>query len=127
MNSYQHFMDIFGYINGYGVGHAKLLEPLMTMREYPAQWKKPTLDLDELARLSLDEGWTSKQLQAHFGCSRSKVNLERRKLKKLHRFAFGAVEEKHNCEENELIHLSLSFLKTYQIPSAAFLQTLMFL
>lgn len=74
-------MDIYVYIYGYGVGEGIVFEPVTMVREHPTLWKDATLNLDELARLR-QEGWTSKQLQAHFGLGRTKINGELRKLRK---------------------------------------------
>jgi len=64
------------------VGDGIVFEPITVVRESPSLWTKATLDLGELARLRLVDGWTSKRLQAHFGLGRSKINLELRKLRK---------------------------------------------
>ncbi len=64
-----------------GVGDGIVFEPLTIARECPARWAQAQIDLGELARLRR-EGWTSRQLQAHFGFARSKINLELRKLRR---------------------------------------------
>jgi len=46
-------------------------EPMTLVREYPAQWSRPEINLRELARLRKVQGWTHKQLGEHFGRSRS--------------------------------------------------------
>jgi len=61
------------------VGDGIVFEPSTIARECPAQWTQAQIDLGELARLR-QKGWTSKQLQAHFGFGRTKINLELRKL-----------------------------------------------
>ena len=62
------------------MGDGIVLEPMTMVRECPAQWTRGKIDLGELARLRR-EGWTSKQLQAHFSFGRSKINFELRTLR----------------------------------------------
>ena len=62
------------------MGDGIVFEPSTIARECPAQWTQGKIDLGELARLRGD-GWTSKELQAHFGFGRSKINFELRRLR----------------------------------------------
>jgi hypothetical protein len=63
-----------------GVGDGLVFEPLTTVWECLVQWKQAQIDLGELPRLR-QAGWTSKELQGHFGFGRSKINLELRRLR----------------------------------------------
>jgi len=63
-----------------GVGDGIVFEPSTIARECPAQWTRVENDLGELARLRR-EGWTSRELQAHFGFGRTKINAELRRLR----------------------------------------------
>ena len=63
-----------------GVGDGIVFEPSTIARECPARWADAQIDLGKLASLRR-EGWTSKELQAHFGFGRSKINLELRMLR----------------------------------------------
>ena len=62
------------------VGQEIVFEPSTIARERTAQWRRAQIDLGELARLR-QAGWTSKQLQRHFGFGRTKINLELRRLR----------------------------------------------
>ena len=66
------------------VGDGLVFEPITMVREAPIHWKDVNLDLGELARLRWEEDWTCKELTAHFGFGRSKINKELRKLQKSH-------------------------------------------
>lgn len=53
----------------FGWGGGNVVEPLTVVEEYSAEWSKPLikLDLKELARLRVQEGFTIKKLADHFG------------------------------------------------------------
>ena len=72
--------DEFVSVVRFGVGEGLVFEPLTVVREASSLWTQAQIDLGELAKLR-QAGWTSKQLQAHFGFGRSKINLELRKLR----------------------------------------------
>lgn len=59
-----------------GAGDAIVGEPMVVVRECPAQWGKAMVDRGELARLRLVEKWPLKRLQAHFECGRTKIKRE---------------------------------------------------
>ena len=50
------------------------------VREYPAQWTLPEINLRELARLRWDQGWTHRQLMGHFGRSKTFIKDRLRQL-----------------------------------------------
>lgn len=72
---------IFRELRLSGAGHAIVGEPLTVEKEYAAVWVKARLDTDELARLRFGQGLKIKELQAHFGCSSTKVKKELRLLR----------------------------------------------
>lgn len=51
----------------FGARHPRVEEPLTLAETYPIQWREPRVDLAELARLRWIEGWSQKELAAHFG------------------------------------------------------------
>jgi hypothetical protein len=59
-----------------------VVEPTVEIREYPAKWSKPKIDLGELARLRHVEGWTVRRIQEHLGWSGTKIKDELRRMKK---------------------------------------------
>ncbi len=63
------------------MGDGIVFEPSTIARECPAQWTARQIDLDELAKLRR-AGWNSKELQAHFGFGRTKINKELRRLRR---------------------------------------------
>jgi len=42
-----------------------LVESLTVVKEYAAQWFRPEIDLDELAKLRWDKGWALRKIAAH--------------------------------------------------------------
>ena len=68
-------------------GHChKLVEPMVTVKENAAQWFRPEIDLDELAKLRWSEKWTQEQLAAHFRRPRATII---RRLKELEGGDYG--------------------------------------
>lgn len=50
----------------FGWRDALLVEPSVVVREYQAQWKRPAIDVAELARLRHVEKWTVEKIALHF-------------------------------------------------------------
>ncbi len=65
--------------NGWGGGN--VVELLIVVEEYSAEWSKPLIELDlqELKRLRYKEGLTIKKLADHFGVGTTTVFKELRK------------------------------------------------
>lgn len=63
-----------------GGGYANLVEPRTVVREYPARWEKPRIDLDELARLR-QAGSRTRQIAVHFGVGVSAVKMAYARLR----------------------------------------------
>ncbi len=50
---------------------------------YPMQWREPSLNLAELAKLRWVEGWSRKQLAEHYGKSVDAISNYFQEAKKL--------------------------------------------
>ena len=47
-------------------GHSPILvEPTVAVKTYAAQWFRPEIDLNELAKLRWDKGWSLRRIAAH--------------------------------------------------------------
>ncbi len=77
-----------------------MVEPRTVVLEYPARWKKPRIDLDELAKLRR-AGWRTKQLSARFGVGISTVKMAYAKLRKQPRT--------ESCKEKEAVEALRDF------------------
>jgi hypothetical protein len=50
------------------------------VREYRGQWARAKIDRGELARLRFVEKWPLMRIQIYFGCGRTKVKKELRRV-----------------------------------------------
>lgn len=58
---------------GNGCPRFKVCEPMTLVREYPAQWVSPEINLHELANLRWNQGWGKGRLARHFGRSKTYI------------------------------------------------------
>lgn len=66
-----------------GARHHRISEPLCWTIMYPMQWREPSLNLAELAKLRWVEGWSRKQLAEHYGKSVDAISNYFQEAKKL--------------------------------------------
>jgi len=64
-------LNNFGYFRRFG-GDANKVEPLTLAREYPAQWIRPRIDVNELARLRR-EGLSYSKIARKFERSKARI------------------------------------------------------
>ena len=50
-----------------------MVEPTVTVKNYTAQWFRPEIDLNELALLRFQKGWTLRKLAAHFDMPKTNI------------------------------------------------------
>jgi hypothetical protein len=66
----------------FGGRFAYLVEPMIVVKNYIYEWKRPEIDLNELARLRFEQGWSLWKLKIHFGCGMPKLQRHLRGLKR---------------------------------------------
>jgi hypothetical protein len=58
-------------IKKFGGRTSKLCETNVVINEYTARWFRTEIDLNELAKLRWEKGWTTRRLAAHYGIPKS--------------------------------------------------------
>jgi len=63
-----------------GGGGVRVVEPTVTVKNYTAQWFRPEIDLNELALLRFQKGWTLRKLAAHFDMPKTNIVARLKRL-----------------------------------------------